>query len=111
MDELPRMTLPTREVLRVLLYAPREDHYGLKIAQEVGLPTGSVYPILARLEKAGWITSKWEDLADAQREGRRRRRHYQLTTAGAERVRSMFPSRAPGIIRRFRPQGSSVLSR
>jgi DNA-binding PadR family transcriptional regulator len=40
------------------------------------LPTGTVYPALHRLERAGLITSDWEIVA------RRRRRTYQLTAAG-----------------------------
>jgi PadR family transcriptional regulator PadR len=40
------------------------------------LPTGTVYPALHRLERAGWITSDWETVVG------RRRRAYRLTTAG-----------------------------
>ncbi|MFI9509078.1 PadR family transcriptional regulator [Nocardia sp. NPDC052566] len=82
-----RMTLQTLQVLQVLLDGPAEQHYGLKISQASGLPTGSIYPILTRLETAGWVTSAREDI-DESAEGRRRRRYYQLTNEGATNARA-----------------------
>jgi DNA-binding MarR family transcriptional regulator len=82
-----RITLQTLQVLQALLDGPADEHYGLKISEVSGLPTGSIYPILARLEAAGWVISAWEDI-DEKAEGRRRRRYYQLTDEGAERARS-----------------------
>jgi PadR family transcriptional regulator, regulatory protein PadR len=78
-----RITLQTLQVLQVLLTDPLDEHYGLEISRDSGLPTGSIYPILTRLENAGWVTSAWEDI-DESRQGRRRRRYYQLTTQGAQ---------------------------
>jgi len=83
----PRITLQTLAVLKVLLDEPLKERYGLEISRQAGLPTGSIYPILARLEQAGWITSEWEDIDEAV-QGRRRRRYYRLTTAGAQRGRA-----------------------
>jgi DNA-binding PadR family transcriptional regulator len=102
-----RITLQTLQVLQVLLDAPADEHYGLKISETSGLPTGSIYPILTRLETAGWVSSAWEDI-DESAEGRRRRRYYQLTDEGAQKARSEIekthkrfspipsPSRWPG---------------
>lgn len=81
------MTLQTLEVLRVLLVHPAAENYGLRVSQHCGLPTGSIYPILARLEAAAWLTSEWEDI-DESVEGRRRRRLYQLTEGGMARARA-----------------------
>lgn len=78
-----RITLQTLQVLRVLLTDPMDEHYGLEISRGSGLATGSIYPILTRLEAAGWITSAWEEINESQ-EGRRRRRYYRLTDGGAE---------------------------
>jgi PadR family transcriptional regulator, regulatory protein PadR len=75
------------QVLRALLDDPVAEHYGLKISEKSGLPTGSIYPILTRLENAGWVSSAWEDI-DESAAGRRARRYYQLTDEGAERARS-----------------------
>jgi PadR family transcriptional regulator, regulatory protein PadR len=82
----PRMTLPTQLVLRVLLTEPTKEMYGLQICTDAGLPSGTIHPILARLEGLGWLESRWEN-ASPQEEGRPRRRYYRLTTDGAERAR------------------------
>jgi DNA-binding PadR family transcriptional regulator len=87
MADKVRITLQTLEVLRVLLMQPATENYGLRVSQRCGLPTGSVYPILARLEAAEWITSEWEDI-DESVEGRRRRRLYRLTPDGADHARA-----------------------
>ena|SRR5712691_9714985 len=82
----PRMTLPTQLVLRTLLAEPTQEMYGLQICTEAGLPSGTIHPILARLEGLGWLESRWED-ASPQEEGRPRRRYYRLTEDGAVRAR------------------------
>jgi PadR family transcriptional regulator, regulatory protein PadR len=66
---------------------PAEPRYGLDIAQEAGLETGTVHPIRARIENAGWIEKFWEDDAQAEAKGRPRRRYYQFTPGGAETSR------------------------
>ena len=76
------MTLQTVAVLRVLLDDPLGEHYGLEISKAAGLAGGSLYPILARLERDGWVTSDWEEI-DEHEAGRRRRRYYRLTPDGA----------------------------
>jgi PadR family transcriptional regulator, regulatory protein PadR len=82
----PRMTMPTQLVLRALLAKPTEQMYGLQVCTEAGLPSGTIHPILARLEKLGWLESHWEDIKP-EVEGRPRRRYYRLTEDGAERAR------------------------
>jgi DNA-binding PadR family transcriptional regulator len=82
----PRMTLPTQLVLRALLAEPAGEMYGLEICARAGLPSGTIHPILARLERLEWVTSRWEDV-DTRAEGRPRRRYYQVTADGAERAR------------------------
>jgi PadR family transcriptional regulator, regulatory protein PadR len=47
-----------------------------------GLPSGTVYPILRRLDREGLLTSAWEKQATAQREQRPPRRYYEITGAG-----------------------------
>jgi PadR family transcriptional regulator PadR len=79
----PRMTRETLRVLRVLLDRSSGRHYGLEIAKEAGLPTGTIYPILARLEQLGWVVSEWE-VVDPASVKRPRRRFYQLSPDGAE---------------------------
>jgi PadR family transcriptional regulator PadR len=86
MGDEPRMTLQTAAVLSAFLDQPLEPRYGLEISKEAGLPSGTLYPILARLEQAGWVESYWEDI-DQSVEQRRRRRYYKLTTNGAAQAR------------------------
>lgn len=77
-----RLTLPTQLVLRAMLTDPTREMYGLEICDAAGLPSGTIHPILARLEDTGILESRWEDI-DQHAEGRRRRRYYRLTTDGA----------------------------
>ncbi len=82
----PRMTMPTQLVLRALLVDPGAELYGLEIGDAAGLASGTVHPILARLEAVGWLTSRWEDI-DPAVVGRPARRYYQLTGQGAVEAR------------------------
>ena len=70
--------------------------YGLDIVTRTGLPSGTVYPALDRMKKRGLVRAHWEDQRHAEREGRPRRRYYELTPEGtvelaqtAERLRSL----------------------
>jgi PadR family transcriptional regulator, regulatory protein PadR len=83
----PRMTLPTQLVLRAMLAEPSREMYGLEICEAAGLPSGTIHPILARLEHLGWAESRWEEI-DTREEGRPKRRYYQLTKDGAEHARN-----------------------
>lgn len=82
-----RMTLQTQLVLRALLERPGDDHYGLEISDQVGLPSGTIYPILARLEQVGWVVSQWEPATAEVDHRRPRRRYYRMTPDGAEQAR------------------------
>jgi len=75
------MTAPLQRVLLLLLQDPSRRYYGLEIAREAGLQRGTLYPMLARLEERGWVTSEWE-VIDPVAEGRRPRRYYTLTDEG-----------------------------
>jgi DNA-binding PadR family transcriptional regulator len=98
------MTLPTQLVLRALLAHPTRERYGLELGRAAGLPSGTVHPILARLEAAGWLESSWEQV-DPHREGRPRRRYYRLTPDGAERARDALARAytSTATINRLRP--------
>lgn len=81
-------TQRTQEVLSFLL----EQHgtggvFGWEIIQNTeGVGSGTLYPILAKLEEAGWVVSNWEDSAVAAQEKRPRRRYYWLTGTGATKA-------------------------
>lgn len=77
----PRLSLQGMRVLAVFIEHQYEDLAGSNIADVTGLPSGTLYPILARFEQAKWLRSKWEDV-DPSAEGRPRRRLYRLTATG-----------------------------
>jgi DNA-binding PadR family transcriptional regulator len=81
------MTIPTQLVLRALLSDPDSELYGVEIGTAAGLPSGTVHPILARLEALGWVTSRWEDINPSV-EGRPARRYYSIGADGVEAARS-----------------------
>jgi PadR family transcriptional regulator PadR len=81
------MTIPTQLVLLALLADPPRELYGVEIGAVAGLPSGTVHPILARLETVGWLESRWEDI-DPRTEGRPARRYYRLTPEGMELARA-----------------------
>jgi PadR family transcriptional regulator PadR len=78
LEPLVRVTAPTIDVLAALL-----DHegpaWGLLVIKATGRPSGTVYPILERLESRGWVESTWDD--DAAHSGPRRR-SYAFTPDG-----------------------------
>ncbi|MFF4605962.1 PadR family transcriptional regulator [Streptomyces sp. NPDC001339] len=78
------------DVLEAFLVSGEELH-GFAVAKAAGKPTGSIYPILARLEQAGWLDSHWE--TEHPKEGRPRRRFYVLTSNGAQEARSVIMER------------------
>jgi PadR family transcriptional regulator PadR len=100
-----RMTIPTQLVLQALLTEPTAELYGVEIGTAAGLPSGTIHPILARLEGLGWLSSRWEDI-NPRVAGRPARRYYRLTAEGARSAeaalaRAYRPTPAP----RFRPLG------
>jgi len=58
--------------------------YGFDIIDMTGLPGGTVYPALRRLEEAGYVASQWEHHRIAQQQQRPPRRYYELTREGRE---------------------------
>jgi PadR family transcriptional regulator PadR len=76
-----RLSLQAQAILLRLLEDADSPHFGLDMARAAGMPVGSIYPILMRLERAGWIKSAVEDI-DPEVEGRRPRRYYTLTAEG-----------------------------
>lgn len=69
--------------LSVLAAVSRSIRHGFDIMDATGLPSGTVYPALGRLERDGYVRSKWESHAVAQREKRPPRRYYEVTASGA----------------------------
>lgn len=75
------MSADTLRMLGAMLEDPIAWHYGLGLSDAAKIPAGSIYPMLARLEKSDWLESRWEE-AGPENEGRPRRRLYRLTGHG-----------------------------
>lgn len=90
MEPLGRIGRATVDVLEVLLRSD-QPRWGLEIIKLTGRPSGSVYPLLDRLERAGWVTSSWDD--DSERRGPRRRM-YVLTPDGAREATRVCAKKA-----------------
>jgi DNA-binding PadR family transcriptional regulator len=68
--------------LFVLKALAQGHRFGFDIMDATGLPSGTVYPALRRLEALKFVESSWEDDGRARDANRPRRRNYQLTRAG-----------------------------
>ncbi len=76
------MTAVIWDVLDVLVNAPDDDPaWGLRICEQTGYGTGTIYPALDRMLSAGYIADRWEDPPP---EDRPRRRYYELTASGRQ---------------------------
>ncbi len=74
-----RITYPAACVLQSLADG---KVFGLEIIEHTGLPSGTVYPMLRRFERAGLVDSTWETPEEAVGHRRPQRRNYQLTEEG-----------------------------
>jgi PadR family transcriptional regulator, regulatory protein PadR len=81
----PRLSTQTLLVLGALMSCPQDELSGAQIGRTTKLPTGTLYPILARLERARWLESRWED-GDPRILGRPRCRFYRVTALGAKKA-------------------------
>jgi len=103
------LTYPTTLVLQALANGFR---HGFDVIDATGLASGTVYPILRRLEQERLVSARWESVSIAREEARPPRRYYELTAAGEEvlgkaleRYRLTEAKTARG--RRLRPARSS----
>ena len=79
-----RLSKQTLAVLDALLARATQWHHGYALSQQTGLASGTLYPILMRLEKSGWLETRWEE---APVPGRPPRHFYRLSTDGREWAR------------------------
>jgi PadR family transcriptional regulator len=87
-----RLTYPTAMVLQAL---DRGVTHGFDIIEATGVRSGTVYPVLRRLEEAGLVRSRWEPVAVARRENRPPRKYYELTPTADDLLaaaRDRFPA-------------------
>jgi PadR family transcriptional regulator PadR len=79
----------TPALIAVLELLHKGPAYGREIMKNTGLATGTVYPLLGRMETGGWVTSYWGDEV-----GMPRRRYYELTLLGQQKVQERRSSLA-----------------
>jgi PadR family transcriptional regulator, regulatory protein PadR len=108
LDITPKMA----RVLKVFLEDPSVSRYGFELMKLTGMASGSLYPMLARLEEAGWLTRGREDI-DPRAAGRPARLNYAITGAAVSAARVQLAElseqyRPPIAVRAQhpRPQGS-----
>lgn len=91
MADAPRLSLTTATILHAVTAG---SIYGYTIMEATGLPSGTVYPALRRLERDQLIKSQWERRSIAEAEQRPARKYYKLTRSGAaalEAARTRYP--------------------
>ena len=91
MGDAFRLTFPTAAVL-IAVHAGHR--YGFDVMDVTGLPDGTVYPILRRLEDKGALKGRWESVEVAKSQRRPPRRYYEVTPQGQsalERALDRFP--------------------
>ena len=76
-----KISLATAKILTEFLANPAGDQYGFALMKATGLASGSLYPILDRLETMRWIEG-FDEPIDEWEQGRPRRRLYRLTPDG-----------------------------
>ena len=81
----------TQTVLAALLAATDGWHYGYDLSKATDLKSGTLYPILMRLEAQGWLEARWED---APPSGKPPRHLYRLTALGAQEAPTLLRSSA-----------------
>ena len=107
------LTSKMAAVIKIFLEDTCQPRYGGELMRLAGQPSGTLYPILAKLERAGWLVGGREDI-DPRTAGRPARRFYRITGAGAlaarcqlaelsERYRPPAPGRA-----RLAPRGGTA---
>jgi DNA-binding MarR family transcriptional regulator len=93
-SDSPRMTGPTLKIIGQLITAAPGGVSGAEISRSAKIPSGTLYPVLFRLERAGWLESEWED-GNPSEMGRPRRRLYRLTSLGRQEGRRAFEELIP----------------
>jgi len=90
-----RITQPLLDVLEMLILALRDDVdvHGWAIMKAAHRSGPTVYGVLDRLESAGWVTARWEDVP--ANVNRPRRRLYRLTATGNSAASKLLAERRP----------------
>jgi DNA-binding PadR family transcriptional regulator len=82
-QDSPRLSFQGLLVLRAFMENPRKEFCGADLMKMTQLSSGTLYPILLRFERYGFLDSQWEEEqpSDLQRP---RRRQYRITRSGTQ---------------------------
>ena len=81
-----RRSPQTLAILSILLRRTSSWQYGYELLRETGLKSGTLYPVLARLQRAGWLEQKWNKPSAP---GRPPRHLYRLSRQGESAARKV----------------------
>lgn len=105
LDITPKMA----RVLKIFLEDPGQPRYGFELMKLIDMASGSLYPMLAKLEGAGWLVRGKEDI-DPHVVGRPARTHYTITGAAVSashvQLAALSEQYRPPTPGRLRPQGT-----
>jgi PadR family transcriptional regulator, regulatory protein PadR len=107
LDITPKMA----RVIKIFLEDPEQPRYGFELMKLTGMSSGYLYPLLVKLQTAGWLAGGKEDI-DPRAAGRPARMHYTITGAAAAAARVQLAAlsdtyRPPAPVR-LRPQGGTA---
>ncbi len=88
----PRLSPETLRVLERFMERPSDWRYGYELSRETELKSGTLYPILMRLEKYALLEARWV----ATEDGVPPRHTYRLTPSGLELARAKLAEPVPG---------------
>jgi PadR family transcriptional regulator, regulatory protein PadR len=98
-------------VLKVFLEDPDQPRYGFELMKLTGMASGSLYPMLAKLEAAGWL-KRGKEAVDPRAAGRPARVNYMMTGAATAAARIQLAALSeqyrPPTPGRLRPEGSTT---
>ncbi len=90
----------TVAVVGALLQDPDRWHYGYELSKQLGLPSGTLYPILMRLSERDQLETRWEEPSPP---GRPARHLYRLTEGGRTWARAAVAAARQRPVRSTRP--------
>lgn len=99
MGRPPNASHQARLLLTTMLEQPRAWRYGYELSKATGLASGTLYPLLMRLNDRGFLDSRWQE---PERAGRPPRHAYRLSTLGVELAREEESTAADANVMRRR---------
>lgn len=100
MPRLPATSRSTRLILAAFAARPGDWRYGYDLCREVGVKSGTLYPMLIRLADQGLLAAEWRE---AEKPGRPPRHIYRLTPKGLALARSQESDRGTDVAGRAVP--------